>query len=229
MKFIVLLCLICYFGILSNAQEITGSVKTKDGKPVEALILPGYIETDKNGQFKLKYSNEKILVVLAKDFLPVIKKITDDQELEIILSKGDQDEKLVIPKCRMSGRGKYVGAELSLLVPDGMKGRRRDEIYYIIDKKTRKIVLHGVWGYLAGRGYPDPELINSTDKISIRAVSDGIKIVGFDYSGTTTDGKHWRHIRFRTEDVSYIVDSEVKRAIFDRVFDSACSNSYLSQ
>lgn len=228
MKYISLIVIFCCAAIGVAGQELKGTVKTVDGKPVEkAVVRPGYIETDKDGKFKLKNAYESFLVVTASEFRPLVKKLNGESEVEIILEKENREEKLRIPECSQKMKGKNPGVYLKLVVPKGFKSKRgRDHDYtdfYIFSDINSENVLKGIWGPNASSGYPKSDWIKSSNQITSRSIFNGKQDIGSDFSGKTSDGKSWRYVRVFDESIYYIVDSIEKKIIFDKMIDESCS------
>lgn len=229
MKFISLISIFYCLVLFAHGQQLTGVVKAFDGKPVEAAdIRPGYVKTDKDGKFKLENADWKFLIVSANDFRPVLKKLNGESEIEIILVRENQEDKLNLRECTQKREGKTVGVFLKSNVPKGFRSRKGRDIdyvdFYIFSDKNRENGLDGISGPQAGSGFPGPEWINSSNQISVRSISNGKRDIGWDFRGVTTGGKSWRYVRVFEDHIKYIVDSDEEKDIFDKIIDNSCSD-----
>jgi hypothetical protein len=232
MKSIIFTILLCFVSISAAGQELSGIVKTRDGKPVENVYVSGgqTEKTNSNGEFKLKNAYTGLIFFVKFGFKPLVKILEKPEtRLEIELEADAENDRLKLSECPEKNKGKKVGEDWFLFVPKKTAARKSRDVDYTnfviaFGKIEDKIWLEGWSGINAVTGYPKTDWIKSSTEFQGRAVVNEKGFAGFDWSGKTGDGKNWRYIYVSFDAVFYITENPGAKLFFDRIIDQSCTN-----
>jgi len=183
--------------LVAQVVEVQGFVKTADGKPIKAVYIGGFGETDEKGHFKIASDVlirfRKSLIFHKEGFFPkVVPLDASNLDLDVVLESETDSKSWEIPKCTLSktDQNRIVGKYLKLAVPKNLRfksGVDTDYISYSIgfEKDKAKHWLQGGLGNLYGGTYPSGETLLGSQNYTYRRTS-----VGIDWRGTTKEGKY---------------------------------------
>lgn len=214
-----------------NQNELKGIVKDAQGNALEKvrIFYPTFDETDSKGEFKLENFDSKFLFLAKDTYKPKFIKIQKQKDLEIILEKENDSEKLFIKQCSEKYINNKGFFDVLVSVPKGFKRKKSKDIDYgyfrIYDKKNKSDeILEGISGPNASGVLPDKKLILNTEKINVRSIYNSTGDIGFDLFGITKERIYWRKITVFFDHFYYDVKSESYKEKFDKIINDSCSN-----
>lgn len=232
MKAFVLPILLFFVSFPVFGQEITGTVKTRDGKPLENVLVSNgwYDKTNAGGEFQLKGKNDEVFYFITYGYKPLIRVLGDPPvKMEIVLEEEAETDRLRLGECSSKNKGRKLGFDLIVFVPKDAKSTKSRDIdytnFYIYHgKKEDRARLEGWSGPNATGGKPSSEWIKDSAEINARSIVNEKGFVGFDWTGKTKDGKDWRYIQIYMDSIFYLTDKPEAKTFFDRILDNSCTN-----
>jgi hypothetical protein len=245
MKFIFVLFALIWLGLTGNATELSGVVKSEDGKPLPGVqirtfapagpadILDMHVETStkryevstgSDGSFSIP-SHGQLIYFHRADLRPLTK-IVDlaIKQIQVTMEEGSRTL-WKIPACSPTDKSTRVGIGFMVTVPGN-----------IMVKKDEKRFEDG--GYLFGYRVAGQieVLINWWESTSLepaekyllesRAFSQRMWVSGekwgYEFRGTMSDGKVWRRIAIRNGAITYQGNAKEAAKVFDNMIDAMC-------
>jgi Carboxypeptidase regulatory-like domain len=221
--------LLLSLSMVTSADELTGTVRSKSGKPLANVSVTSQCErcvqtkTDANGFFRLP-AHGRVVFFRYPGFRP-LSKILDSTPtaVQIVLEESAQSEWKVPSHQNASRAERYIGDESKLAVPRRMvlkKVQDADYLLYVIhDRKNKRELLEVWFGLNVSRGYPPDDLLISSSEFTERSWMCDIG-TGVDLRGRLKSGERWRWISLVLGMATYRVTSEEAANSFDRIIDS---------
>jgi len=230
--------------------ELTGTVKTTDGKPIAEVTVYSFDDrgiiapregrrfsekTDSQGRFKLRNHGQAIYF-RYQAFQPLTKIIEyATSRIDVVLEP--EYDSWNVPSCTDSvdyrkNKDKYVEMRNflgpSLFVPraDGVQSKKVRDIDYVLYVFTygpskRREALQGWFGlYAADLSVSARSLVRSTNFKERRAKFGDREAL--DIYGQTTDGKYWHYVSFWSNAIFYEDASKDAANKFDDMLSRMC-------
>jgi hypothetical protein len=228
------LMLICSLHGICAAAEVTGTVRSKAGKPLAGVVVSsrcrGAAETDAAGSFKLRAPSMadcgKVVFFSAAGFLPQVKVVDEGtREIHAVLEESTGREQILRSCSAIRPPERRLGWMLRVSVPRGASVKKSRDPHgsgWVIRSRGKRgrAELEG-YGGAVGYNYPSDDLILSAAELTIRLWRSG-RNEGEDFRGRAPDGKHWRYVALSVEYVTYSAATDEEADDLDRIIDGAC-------
>jgi len=245
MRLILLLIATIILSSTANAVELTGIVKSEDGKPLAGVEISTYapagpgkvlgiqaaetskhyeVKTDASGAFKLP-SHGRIIHFHRADLRPLTKivELTLPQ-LEVTMEDGSKTL-WKIPACSATDKSARVGVGFMVTAPANVMAKKDTERfeeggYFYGFQAGPKVEMMVNWWESTSLHPEDRFLLESRD-LTLRMWSSGEKW-GYEYRGTMPDGRLWRRVTIKNGAIAYQGVSKETAAAFDPMIDGMC-------
>lgn len=229
----------------AKAVELSGIVKSEDGKPLSGVRILTYAPldekpeslglqmstkrhqttTDSKGFFKLP-SHGRVIHFKRQDLRPLTK-ILDISAKHVEVTMEDGARTLWgIPSCSsVSDKSKRVGIGFMVIVPENVmvrkdNGRFEDGGYFFgYDNGGRIEVLINWWESTSLE--PSEQYLLESKEFSERMWVSG-KMSGYEFRGVKSDGKLWRRVSLRNAAITYQGNTKESAEVFDKMIDNMC-------
>lgn len=249
MKLLVNVLLLIVMGFClaysAKAVELSGVVKSEEGKPLGGVQILTYAPleekseflgmpmttkrhetmTDSNGLFKLP-SHGRLVYFKRQDLRPLTKILDlSAKKIEVMMEDGARSL-WKMPSCSsVSDKSKRTGIGFMVIVPENVmvrkdNGRFEEGGYFFgYDNGGRVEVLINWWESTSLE--PSEQYLLESREFSERMWVSG-KMSGFEFRGVKSDGKLWRRVSLRNGAITYQGNTKESSEVFDRMIDNMC-------
>jgi hypothetical protein len=245
MKLIFLLIAIIGLSSRGSATELSGVVKSEDGKPLSGVQILTYapagptdilgmhvttstkryeVSTKPDGSFSIPSHGQ--LVYFHRADLRPLTKIVDSaiKRIEVTMEEGTRTLSKV-PACSSTDKSTRVGVGFMVTVPENVVVKKDDQRFedggYLFGYRSGKQieVLINWWGSTSLE--PEDKYLLESREFSQRTWVSGEKW-GYEFRGTMLDGKVWRRIAIRNGAITYQGNTKEAAKVFDSMIDEMC-------
>lgn len=245
MKLIFLLTAIVMLSSTSSAVEITGVVKSEDGKPLAGVQIKTHAPagpakifgiqvaestkdfeatTDASGAFKLP-AHGRVIYFHRDDLRPLALIVALElQQIEATMEVGSRSL-WKIPACTANDKATRAGVGFMVTsAPNVMVRKDTDRFenggYFFGYQAGPKVELMVNW-WESTSLHPQEEFLIESREFSLRKWSSGEKW-GYEYRGIMPDGKMWRRVTLKNGALAYQGLSKEAAGAFDQMIDDMC-------
>jgi hypothetical protein len=245
MKLIFLFIAIISLSSRGTATEISGVVKSEDGKPLSGVQILTYapagpadilgmhvttstqryeVSTKPDGSFSIPSHGQ--LVYFHRADLRPLTKIVDlaTKRIEVMMEEVTRTL-WKVPACSATNKSNRVGVGFMVTVPENVMvkkddGRFEDGGYLFGYRRGKQVeVLINWWGSTSLE--PEDKYLLESREFSQRMWVSGEKW-GYEFRGTMLDGKAWRRIAIRNGAITYQGNTKEAAKVFDWMIDEMC-------
>ena len=241
------LLLIATIGLSStcSATELSGVVKSEDGKPLPGVQILTYapagpasilgrqvatsteryeVATNSDGSFKIPSHGQ--LVYFHRADLRPLTKVLDLAAKHVDVTMEEAARTLwKVPACSASDKSTRVGIGFMFKVPENVMARKDDKRFeedgylfgYRIGDEVEVLITW--WGSTSLE--PQDEYLLKSAEFTQRMWVSGTKW-GYEFRGTRSDGKVWRRIAIRNGAITYQGNTAAAAKVFDSMIDGMC-------
>lgn len=246
LKQIILVASICGLSSIAGAVELTGVVKSEDGKPLAGVQIKTYAPeagsiafpadrtptstkryeatTDSNGFFRLPSHGQ--LVYFHRDDLRPLTRIVDLSTKHIDVTMEDNARTLwKVPPCSPGDKSNRAGIGFMIEVPANVMVKKDEQRFqdggYFYGYRLGEQIEAMVNWWESTSLEPEEKYLLDSKEFSQRMWISGDNR-GYEFRGTLSDGKAWRRISLRNGAITYQGHSKEAAKIFDSMIDSMC-------
>lgn len=245
MKLIFLLIAIIGLSSRGSATELSGVIKSEDGKPLSGVQILTYapagpadilgmhvttstkryeVSTKPDGSFSIPSHGQ--LVYFHRTDLRPLTKIVDlaIKRIEVTMEEGTRTL-WKVPACSSTNKSTRVGVGFMVTVPENVMVKKDDGRFeeggYLLGYRSGKQVevLINWWGSTSLE--PEDKYLLESREFSQRMWVSGEKW-GYEFRGTLLDGKVWRRIAIRNGAITYQGNTKEAAKVFDSMIDGMC-------
>lgn len=216
--------------------ELTGTVKSTDGKPIQDVLVysqslggrgSGLAFTGENGRYHLK-SSGRVAFFSRRGFKPTVKLLDRNTRYLDITLESISDRERMINFCLNEDASRKAGGKLRVIVPvnaivRGGKSDDAQEFSIAHSSQQKQSWLTLVWGQMASHGFPPEKWILDSADFTVATIRLG-NYQWNEYRGHTATGRYWRFVGRAGEQLSYYDVTQNTAEYFDSIINSACLN-----
>lgn len=245
MKFIFIFISTIVLSSIGNATELSGVVKSEDGKPLVGVQILTYapagpanilgmqvptstkryeVATNRDGSFSIP-SHGQLIYFHRADLRPLTKIVAlAISRLEVTMEAGNRTL-WEVPACSPTDKSTRVGIGFMVKVPKNVMVRKDDKRFedggYLFGYRMGEQVevLINWWGSTSLE--PEDKYLLESEQFSQRMWMSGEKW-GYEFRGTLSNGKIWRRIAIRNGAITYQGNAKEAAKVFDSIIDDMC-------
>lgn len=245
MKLILSLIAIAILSLSADATELSGVVKSEDGKPLAGVKITTYapagpatilgvktetstkrheVVTGADGTFKVPGHGELVYFHRA-DLRPLTKRLElSAKHIDVVMEPGERTV-WKIPACSASDKANRKGVGFLVTVPETVMVKKDEErfehggYFFGYQQGDKTEVLVNWWESTSLE--PQEEFLLKATEFSQRMWTSGAKW-GYEYRGTMPDGSVWRRVAIANGAITYQRNSKEAAKIFDAMIDGMC-------
>ena len=245
MKLILLLIATIGLSSTGNATELSGVIKSEDGKPLSGVQILTYapagpaeilgmrvatstkryeVVTNSDGLFSIP-SHGELVYFHRTDLRPLTKIVAlSMNHIEVTMEEG-ASTLWKVPACSPKEKSSRVGIGFMVTVPENVMFKKDEKRFedggylfgYRIGEKID--VLINWWESTSLE--PGEKYLLESPEFSQRMWVSGQKW-GYEYRGTMPDGRVWRRIAIRNGAITYQGNTKEAAKVFDSMIDAMC-------